>query len=308
VTLTAVPGGNSTFTGWGGQCSGTGSCQLLMFSTRSVTATFTATSTEGGNPAATNYTGLWWNRLESGWGVNFSHQGNLLFATLFTYDQEGTPMWLVMSSGQLQTDGRTFSGDLYATRGPAFNAIPFSPSDVHVERVGSMSVAFANATSAVLAYNVSGVGVTKAIEPQVYGTRRATCRPSTAGTRAGLTNYQDLWWNPLESGWGINITHQDDTIFATLFDYDLSGHGAWYVMSAGVRLADGSYTGDLYRTAGSGFASVPFSLGNVTQVGSMQLRFQDGVTGVLAYSINGAAVTKTIVRQVFAAPGPECSS
>ena len=25
---------------------------------------------------------------------------------------------------------------------------------------------------------------------------------------------QDLWWNPAESGWGINLAHQDDTVFA----------------------------------------------------------------------------------------------
>ena len=39
VTLTATPAG-STFTGWAGACSGTGSCNLTMKSTYQVIATF----------------------------------------------------------------------------------------------------------------------------------------------------------------------------------------------------------------------------------------------------------------------------
>ena len=41
VTLTAAPDGTSTFTGWGGACSGTGTCIVLMDDNKSVTATFT---------------------------------------------------------------------------------------------------------------------------------------------------------------------------------------------------------------------------------------------------------------------------
>lgn len=46
VTLTATPASGSTFTGWTGDCSGTGTCQLTMNANKSVTATFgTATRT-----------------------------------------------------------------------------------------------------------------------------------------------------------------------------------------------------------------------------------------------------------------------
>ncbi len=40
VTLTAAPTGGSTFAGWSGDCSGTGTCTLTMDGDRSVTATF----------------------------------------------------------------------------------------------------------------------------------------------------------------------------------------------------------------------------------------------------------------------------
>jgi hypothetical protein len=33
-----------------------------------------------------NYTALWWNAAENGWGLNLNHQGNTLFGTLYTYD------------------------------------------------------------------------------------------------------------------------------------------------------------------------------------------------------------------------------
>ena len=40
VTLTASPSSGSTFTGWSGACSGTGSCMVTMTAARNVTATF----------------------------------------------------------------------------------------------------------------------------------------------------------------------------------------------------------------------------------------------------------------------------
>jgi uncharacterized repeat protein (TIGR01451 family) len=40
VTLTAAPGTGSTFAGWSGDCSGTGTCMVTMDAAKSVTATF----------------------------------------------------------------------------------------------------------------------------------------------------------------------------------------------------------------------------------------------------------------------------
>jgi hypothetical protein len=45
VTLTATPAAGSTFTGWSGDCSGTGSCSVTMNAAKSVTATFTVCPT-----------------------------------------------------------------------------------------------------------------------------------------------------------------------------------------------------------------------------------------------------------------------
>ena len=255
-------------------------------------------------------TALWWNPGESGWGLNLNQQGSLMFGTLFTYDSSRAPLWLVMSAGALQSDGLSFKGDLYRTTGPAFNANPFTPIGAgNVALVGSMTVEFTEGNAGTLRYTMNGVEVVKSIQRQVYGSRAANCLP-TADSRASSASYQDLWWNSAESGWGINVTHQDNTLFATLFTYDAGGRGLWLVMSAGQRQADGSYLGDLYRTTGSPFNSIPFvplAGSDVTLVGTMRLRFTDGNNGTLTYSYNGANVTKSITRQVFSAPVSACN-
>jgi hypothetical protein len=260
--------------------------------------------------ASANVSAMWWNPAESGWGLNLNHQGNSVFATLFTYEASGAPLWLVMSNGALQPDGATFAGDLYRTTGPAFNANPFTPiTGANVSNVGRMSVTMAGSSAATLAYTYNGTVVSKGIQKQVFGTSPASCT-STTGSRASLDNYQDPWWKADESGWGLNVTHQGDTLFATLFTYDATGRGLWLVMAAGAKQSDGSYAGDLFTTAGPAFNAQPFTpLGaaNITKVGTMQLRFADGVSGTLAYSVNGASVTKPITRQVFSSPLPSCT-
>lgn len=260
-------------------------------------------------PLLPSQTALWWNPAESGWGLNLNHQGNILFGTLFTYDANRAPLWLVMSGGVMQPDGLTFIGDLYRTTGPAFNAVPFTPiGAANLSKVGTMTVAFSEANVATLIYTVNGVEVRKSIQRQVYGTRSANCMPTSAA-RTTSTNYQDLWWNTAESGWGINITHQDSTLFATLFTYDATGRDLWLVMSGGVRQPDGSYFGDLFRTAGSAFNARPFipiGAADLTWVGTMRLRFSDGENATLTYTYNDAPVTKSITRQVFSSPVSAC--
>ena len=255
-------------------------------------------------------TSLWWNPSESGWGLNINQQGSIVFATLFTYDSARAPLWLVMSGGALQANGTTFTGDLYRTTGPAFNANPFTPIGAsNVTRVGSMTIAFTEANAATLTYTNDGTEVVKQIQRQVFGSRSANCLP-TAESRATSANYQDLWWIPSESGWGINITHQDQTLFATLFTYDSTGRGLWLVLPGGVKQADGSYFGDLFRTAGPAFNAVPFTpIGgaDITNVGTMRLRFTDGNNGTLTYTYQGATVTKSISRQVFSTPQFACN-
>ena len=254
----------------------------------------------------TNYTSMYWNPQESGWGFNVNHQGDIIFATLFSYDASGNPMWLVLANGARQGTGTTFTGDLYRTTGSPFNAVPFGPATP--VKVGTMTVTFSGASDATLTYSVNGATVTKAITKQVFGTRAALC-VGTTDSRAAATNYTDMWWNSAESGWGINVAQQGDIIFATLFTYAANGQGMWYVLANGPKQADGSYLGDLFRTTGPAFNAVPFSplAVNAVAVGTMRFRFSSGTTGTLDYTVNGVSVSKSIIRQVFSSPLPLCS-
>lgn len=263
--------------------------------------------------STTNYTALWWNapaNSESGWGMNFVQQGDTAFATLFTYDSSGVPMWLFMSGGTRQGTADTFSGPLYRATGPAFFTNPFpSIGPGNLTQVGTMTVAFSGANSGTLTYSVNGVNVSKSITKQVFGAAAANCVPTT-GSRASATNYQDLWWNApanSEAGWGLNLTHQGNILFATLFTYGSNNRDLWLVMSAGVRQPDGSYFGELYQVAGPPFNAQPWTAVGLTQVGTMRLRFSNGETGTLEYTAYGITVVKNITRQVFSSPVPLCT-
>src|SRR6185295_6270993 len=108
-------------------------------------------------------------------------------------------------------------GDLLETNGPAFNAVPFSPTQVTRRTVGSGTLAFSDASNGTFMYTVNGVAQTKSIVRQVFGPVPA-CVWGGQQDLTVATNYQDLWYaSPAgsESGWGVNFTHQGDSIFAT---------------------------------------------------------------------------------------------
>ena len=126
---------------------------------------------------ATNYQDLWWAApagAESGWGVNFTQQGDTIFATWFTYDTDGSPLWLSATANK--SSAGVFTGTLYRTTGPAFNALPFSPSQVVATPVGTLTLSFASGDTATFAYVVNGVSQSKTITRQVFRTPGTLCQ------------------------------------------------------------------------------------------------------------------------------------
>ncbi len=256
-----------------------------------------------------NYTALWWNAAESGWGLNISHQGNTLFGTLYNYAPDGTPIWYSMSEGVKQADG-SYVGQLASTTGPAFNTSPWNSSAVHGTIVGSMRLSFADDDNGTLTYNVGAAQVTKSITKFAFR-RPPTCTWS-ASNRSLATNFQDLWWGGVaESGWGVNLAHQGDIVFATLFTYDASGQPRWFVMSEGRQVgATPAFSGALYRSSGPAFNAVPFTpitAANLTQVGTMTFAFTNGNAGTMTYTVDGVSVTKSIQRLEIGAIKPLCT-
>jgi hypothetical protein len=255
------------------------------------------------------FQGLWWAPAgsESGWGLNVAHQRDTIFATWFTYDAAGKCWWLSMTAPMVAYN--VFAGTLFRTSGPAFSAIPFDPAQVVRTPVGNGTLTFADLDSGTFAWTVNGISRTKPIVRQAFAAM-PVCRFGQQSDLALATNYQDLWWcwpPGSESGWGVNLTHQGDVIFATWFTYDVDGSPMWLSGTAN-RTAPGAYAGTLLRTTGPAFSAVPFDPAQVTrtQVGTMTLTFAHGNRATFAYTVNGVSQSKTITRQVFEAPGTVC--
>ena len=98
---------------------------------------------------------------------------------------------------------------------------------------GFGTLTFTDANNGTFRYTVGAITQTKAITRQAFGPL-PTCSFGAQPNLALATNYQDLWWKTpaaSESGWGINLNHEGDTIFGTWFTYDLSGLPLWLVVT-----------------------------------------------------------------------------
>ncbi len=282
-------------------------------------ATNFAGSTASVSGAVLNFSGLWYKapaESESGWGINFAHQGDVIFASWFTYDMTGKGWWLVMTANN--SSGNTFTGTLLEATGPAFDAVPFpplgSPGGIAGSAVGTGTLTFTDANNGTFTYAVNGTNQVKAITRQAFGPL-PTCVFSAQNNLAAASNYQGLWYKApaeSESGWGVNFSHQGDTIFATWFTFDHDRTPMWLIVTA-QKSAPGIYTGALFRpTSGPPFNSFSFppigSPGGAMfrQVGTATITFSDGNNATFAYSVDSVSQTKAITRQVFRAPGTTC--
>src|SRR5205085_8410837 len=132
---------------------------------------------------APSYEGLWWNSSESGWGLSVAHQGDVLFVVWYTFDHDGSPMWLVMPDAQLvgddDMDGMMsmmgtmgmgmmgmmrnpplYSGTLYRSSMPAKQLV--------MTEVGVGTLRFNDRDHAAFAYTVGNVAGSKNVSRMVF--------------------------------------------------------------------------------------------------------------------------------------------
>ena len=107
--------------------------------------------------AAANYQDLWWatGGTEPGWGINFAHQGNSIFATWYTYDAGGMPLWLSVLAQRVGATN-VYTGQLYRTSGPRFDA--YDPTKAVPVQVGTATLTFADGNHATFGYATTGAG------------------------------------------------------------------------------------------------------------------------------------------------------
>lgn len=114
-------------------------------------------------------------------------------------------------------------------------------------------------------------------------------------------NYQGLWWNANESGWGMSLTQHGNLIFAAIYTYDATGLPIWYVMT-NCPVTPTGCTGDIYRVNGGTAPTVPWAgAGRVlTKVGTGTLEFASVNAGTFRFTIDDIAGSKDITQQLFA--------
>jgi hypothetical protein len=114
---------------------------------------------------ATDLSDLWLNFAEAGWGVNVSHQADILFLTFFVYGPDQQPHWYSASSVQYQATNASghqiYSGQLAQTTGPWFGSGTFNPSAVAANVVGNVTFTATTVTTATMTYNVGATSVSK---------------------------------------------------------------------------------------------------------------------------------------------------
>ncbi len=115
-------------------------------------------------------------------------------------------------------------------------------------------------------------------------------------------DFTDLWWDPAESGWGLNlIQHPSNVVFGVMYTYEPPNRATWFVLPGGTWSSPLVYSGAIYRVAGPALNNPTFNplLVRVTQVGLATLTFTDRNNGTYAFTVDGVRVTKTITRQPF---------
>jgi uncharacterized protein (DUF1800 family) len=127
----------------------------------------------------TDYSDIWWNPNESGWGLTITHHGDNLFAVWYTYDDSGRPLWVVLPGGTF-TNATTFTGKLYTTTGSPF-IVHFDPNSTKVQEAGTATLVFNSNNDATFTSTVRGFTQVKHIVRQAFGnmTASAANKPPT---------------------------------------------------------------------------------------------------------------------------------
>jgi hypothetical protein len=168
--------------------------------------------------ATTDFTDLWSNPNEQGWGANVIQQNDIMFVTLFVNNANNAPVWYVASSvRQTTSTGATlnFTGPLYQTTAPYFGG-PFNPANVSNRQVGTLTFSASQIAQAQLAYSVDGVNVTKQVTRQTWkaeniaGTYLGAVSGTWSGCGSARNGYQESFVTLTVSQDNLAISMRED--------------------------------------------------------------------------------------------------
>lgn len=121
--------------------------------------------------SSADYSDLWWNPAENGWGAGLYQQNDVIFMTLYVYGPDGRATWFVAPEVTavdfVATGEPRWQGTLYRVTGPWFGG-PFDPAAVGATATGIATLSFQTPSTGTLSYTAGGVGVTKQIQRQSW--------------------------------------------------------------------------------------------------------------------------------------------
>ncbi|MCB1568512.1 MAG: hypothetical protein KDI69_06850 [Xanthomonadales bacterium] len=234
-----------------------------------------------------NHSASWWDPTDSGWNVNTLDQGNGIGPYWFTYDENGKPTWF-LGLTEPQADG-SYAGEMYRFTGVPFEQIKNGPSSRSADVVGEVRLAFdADPRKLRFTTTIDGVTVSRDLTRFNFSGKDLVCSGVNAVPNTA-TNYSDVWYETATSGWGINIAHLDETIYAQWHTYDDTGRAVFMSMEL-QRQADGRYVGAVHRKkdGGRSFQSIAKdgTPPDSEAIGTASLLFLDGNRAELDFVIN----------------------
>ena len=103
----------------------------------------------GASTGSVDYTDVWWNAGESGWGAGLTMQGTIIFLTLFVQGADRAPVYFTSDMQPLPTAAFApgqpiWGGSLYRSTGSYFGGA-YDASIARATVVGNVTVRFASA-------------------------------------------------------------------------------------------------------------------------------------------------------------------
>ena len=119
------------------------------------------------NYPAYNFTDLWWNPAESGWGISIHVKRSILFAAWFAYDSTGAPTWYTIQGGRWISPNIFSGGKIYKAKSNP-NAGPGPLTQLSIFEAGTATIVFNAYDQATMTFVVDGLGGSKNIVRQVF--------------------------------------------------------------------------------------------------------------------------------------------
>lgn len=180
-SIYSVTGGSSPATAWNGTnkvVSPVGTGTLTFTDANNGRFDFTVNGVQGSKAIsrelfanrtpqpAVDYSDLWWNANESGWGLSLAQDHGIIFAAWYAYDANGKAVWYVASSCPLLAN--SCSGDLYQVAGGQPLSSAWNGTS-QATKVGTVTFSFSDANTGNMAYTfIAGPAGQRSITRQPF--------------------------------------------------------------------------------------------------------------------------------------------